>query len=407
MTRQLLLLFLVVFVLAFALRYYNLSYPAFRWMDEARHVPAATNYVHNGQFETDNWEHPPLRHIILYGFLQVFGDNPLGWRMRNVLFGSLAAGLTFLFATAVSGNRRTGFLAGLLLATDPLHIMLSRFTYEEIYGSAIFLLSAVLYLKHGRRCSLLVLAALCMGCALAIKWYVVPCWLIIWLLCLRENGNFRDPGTFVFITATWLLLPFSVFFLAYLPWFGRGYSIPELFEFVTSAYYSLQADRPQHYERAFFFLSHVSAKEWFIKPVMVGQGTLLKQGWGEFALFINNLPVWIFTFPSLVVLGVLSVKRRSVSLALPLIFFCATYILYLIVKRPVFLYSASTLLPFTFTAMAFCVTWLADKYGSKLFYATAVLLLTWNFYLYPLVTAKRVPLALYGYLLKHADVRME
>jgi dolichyl-phosphate-mannose-protein mannosyltransferase len=394
----------LVLIVAFCLRYYNISYPSFRWMDEARHVPAASNYWVNGQFETDNWEHPPLRHIILYGFIQVFGDNPHGWRLRNVLFGSLAAVLTLLFAMEVSGSRRTGLLAGLLMATDPLHIMLSRFTFEEVYGGAFLLASVVLYLIHDRKHTRIVLSALCMGCALAIKWYVVPCWIILWLLCLWENRTCRDVGGSVFVSVTWLLLPLTIFILAYYPWFGRGYTLTEFIEFIANAYYSLQSDKPEHYEHSFIFLSHISAKEWFLQPVMVGQGTMLEQGMGEFALFINNLPVWIGTFPSLVCLTVQSLRNKTLLLALPVMMFIATYMLYLLVSRPVFLYSAGTLLPFAFTAVAICVTWLADKFGGRIYYAIVVLVLGWNLYLYPLVTAKKVPVAWYLLVLKYSDI---
>jgi dolichyl-phosphate-mannose-protein mannosyltransferase len=402
-----LLLFVAVIVLAFGLRFYDLSYPEFKWMDEARHVPAATNYSQNGQFETDNWEHPPLRHLMLYGFLQSFGDNPYGWRMRNVLFGSLAAGLTFLFALQVSGSRRAGLLAGVLLAIDPLHIMLSRYTYEEIYGTGLFLLSVVLYLKHDRRSGMLVLSALVMGCALAVKWYVLPGWLLLWLFTLKENDNYRDPGRAAFITATWLLLPLSVFVLSYLPWFGRGYTLPEFAEFITNAYYSLQADRAQHYDQSFFFLDRIDAKKWFLSPLLVGQGTLLEGGKGEFALFCNNLPVWILTLPAMAGLALLSFKRRSLTLALPLLLFCGTYLLYLAVNRPVFLYSASTLLPFAFTAIAICINLLAERFSVRLYYVTAAALLLWSLYLYPFVTAKKVPMTLYGYLLKGSPVRVQ
>lgn len=401
-----LLLFITIILLSFALRFYNLSYPGFKWMDEARHVPAATNYVHHGQFETDNWEHPPLRHLLLYSFLQTFGDNPSGWRLRNVLFGSLAAGLTFLFALQVSGSWRAGLLAGLLLAVDPLHIMLSRYTYEEVYGTALFLLAAILFLKHDRRSAILVLAALIMGCALAVKWYVLPGWLLLWYLSLQENGSFRNPGRAAVIAAIWLLLPLSVFVFAYFPWFGRGYSLSEFAEFITNAYYSLQADRPQHYDQSFFFLDRVNARDWFVRPVLVGQGVLLEGGKGEFALFCNNLPVWILTLPAMTGVALLAVKRRSLRLVLPLLLFSSTYLLYLAVNRPVFLYSASTLLPFAFTAIAICGTWLAERYSDKLFYCAALAALLWSLYLYPFVTAKKVPMAFYGYLLKGAIIRL-
>jgi len=406
MKRKEAVLLCLVFLIAFSLRFYDLSYPAFRWADENGHVPAATNYWDNGQAEPDNWEHPPLRHVILYGFLRLFGDNPYGWRLRNVLFGALAALLTFLFARQISGSRKTALLAGLLLATDPLHVVLSRYTFEEIYGGAFFLAAIVLHLVHNRRSSLLILSALLMGCALATKWYYVPCWLLIYALTLRENDNYRNFRTSLFITSTYILIPLSVFILSYYPWFGRGFSFTEFIEFITNAYYSLQNMTPEHYSPELFFLRHISAAEWFVRPIMVGQGTYLDTTHGEFILYANSLPVWILTFPALIGMAIMAVREKEFPLALPALYFCASYLLFLFVKRPAFIYSAVFLLPFAFTAIAHGITQFADRYGVRLYYAALAVILAWNMYLYPLVTAKQVPVAPYQYLLNNADINI-
>ena len=288
-----------VFLLALLLRCYDFTYPDFLWGDEKAHVPAATNYWLNGQFEPDNWEHPPLRHIIEYGFLQIFGDNPYGWRMRNVLFGALAAALTCIFAHHVTNSRKTALLAGLFLATDPLHIVLSRYTFEEVYGGAFFLMALILYMKHNQRSFMFILSAVFMGCALATKWYYAPCWLTICFLALREKNTYRQGGAAVFVATTYLLIPAGIFIISYYNWFGRGYSFTEFIEFIVNAYYSLQKYRPQNYHSGMIFLSHPSSLEWFTRPVMVGQGTYFGQNSGEFIMYVNSLPIWILTLPSM------------------------------------------------------------------------------------------------------------
>jgi len=400
------ILLLILFLFAFSLRFYDFSYPDFKWFDEVMHVPAATNYWNNGQFEPDDWVHPPLRHIILYGFLQFFGDNPYGWRMRNILFGAIAAVLTYLFAFEISGSRRTALMAGLLLATDPLHIVLSRYTYEEIYGCAFFLAAVVLYLKHNQRSLWFVSSALFMGCALATKWYYVPCWFLVLFLALRENDNYRNVGTALFISSTYFFIPLSIFILSYYQWFGRGYSVTEFMEFIINTYHALQNTRPSSYEPGFVFLSQTSAVEWFIRPIVIGEGTYLSTDRGEFIIFLNNLPIWILTIPSMIGLAIVAVRRRCMTLALPALFFCASYMLYFIVQRPVFLYSAVPLLPFAFTAIAFMIMKLSDRYGSRLFYTILAVMVSWNLFLYPLVTAKKVPIALYSYIINNPDVKL-
>ena len=406
MKKNEIVLLCMLFLLAFALRSYDLAYPAFRWGDEIAHVPAATNYWDSGQSEPDNWEHPPLRHLLLYGFLRVFGDNPYGWRLRNVLFGALAVVLTYLFAREISGSKKTALLAGVLLATDPLHVVLSRYTFEEIYGGALFLAAIVLYVKHDRRSSWLALSAFFMGCALATKWYYAPSWLMIWALSLADGKNYRDMRTALFLSSTYLLVPLSVFLVAYYPWFGRGYSAGELVEFIVNAYHSLQGYQPYYYGQKMIFLSHLSPAEWFVRPVIVGQGTYLSADRGEFILYMNDLPIWILTFPALIGMAVAAVRNKMVKIALPVFFFLISYLLLLFVRRPAFIYSSAPLIPFAFTAIAYGISQIADRFGARLYYATFAAVLCWSMYLYPLVTAKKVPVAPYRYILNIADVKI-
>jgi dolichyl-phosphate-mannose-protein mannosyltransferase len=395
-----------VVLAALLFRLYDFSYPPHLWGDEVAHVPAATNYWLNGQFLPDNWEHPPFRHLIEYVFLQLFGDNPAGWRMRNILFGSVAAALTFIFAHQTTQSRTTALLAGLFLATDPLHIVLSRYTFDEVYGGVFFLTALVLYLKSQQRSSIFILSAFFMGCALATKWYFVPCWLFVCLLALYDSYTTGQRGAVAFILTTYLLIPISIYIFSFYNWFGRGYTFTELFEFIVNAYSSLQNYRAHNYNSGLLFLGHTSPSEWFIRPIILGKGTYHDQNSGEFIVYANSLPIWGLTVPAMIGLGIISLKQRCLRLAMPVLFFCVTYGLYLFVRRPAFLYSSSILLPFAFTAIAYGLAHLAERYGAKLFFAIAAALLAWNLYLYPFVTAKKIPVELYRYLITSSGIHL-
>lgn len=401
------LLALGLFVLAFGLRVYDLAYPPFLWEDEASHVAAASHYWSAGQFLPDYWEHPPLRHLLLRGFLEVFGDGPYGWRLRNVLFGALAAALTGLFARAVSGSGRAGLLAGVLLATDPLHVVMSRYTWEEIYGGAFFLASLLLFQTRRRRSHRLVLAALLMGCALATKWYYVPCWLLVWGLALWQDRTWRSPRDAAFVTCTWLLLPLGVYLLAYWPWFGRGYGVLELVEQTVNAYHSLQALTVRSYPAGMRFLAHTSSLEWFTGWIVEGHGALLEGGRGEFQLYMSDGPVWLLTLPAMAVLLALAWGRRRPALAAPALFFFSSWALFLFVDRPAFVYSAVPLLPFAFTAVATALVLLADRLSRRAWLGVLAVALAWGLFLYPVATAKKVPLGPYRFLLQREGVRVE
>jgi dolichyl-phosphate-mannose-protein mannosyltransferase len=405
MKKHCFLLFCIVFLVAFGLRFYNCTYPAEKFMDETGHVPAAVHYWNTGQFEPDHWEHPPLRPIILYGFLQVFGDNPYGWRIRNVLFGSFAAALTFLFALKTTENRKAALMAG-LLATDPLHIVVSRSTFCEVYSAAFFLAAVVIYLWHNQRSSWLMLSAFLIGCAMATKWYYLPCWFLLYLLTLCERNNYRNTKTILFITCTYLFIPLTVYVMSFYMWFGRGYSFSEFIEFVVNVYNSLQQYTADNYTAGLFFLSHLSAAEWFTKPIIVGQGSYLTDGKGEFIIFMNNLPIWILTIPSLIGISILSLKKRCLKTALPALLFCSSYMLFVFVKRPAFLYSVVPMLPYAFTLIAYGITLITERYSIRIYAVALAAMLGWNLYLYPLVTSKKVPVAPYRYILNNKDIKI-
>lgn len=399
------MMLLSILMLAFALRFYDCSYPAVPWLDEGGHVAAAYSYWDDGQFGPDNWEHPPLRHILLRGSLAVFGDTPYGWRMRNILFGSLAALGAAVFALQVSGSRRAALLAGLLLATDPLHIVLSRYTWDEIYCGTFFLAAVLCFAMRSRNSLWFPLAALFMGCAMACKWYYIPAWLMLYLFAVMTHHNIRKPAEIMYVSSVWLFLPVCVYAMSYYQWFGRGYTWSEFIQFSINAYHSLQSYHLQEYDPRLLFLAHSAAWQWFVRPVAVGQGTFINTGTVECIIYMNSLPVWFLTLPALCSLSIIALKKRSVTLGLPVLIFCSTYLLYLFVKRPVFIYSSAPLLPFAFTMIAICIARVTERFNRRTFYAIALLLVGWNLYLYPLVTAKKVPLAPYRFLLEHTAVK--
>jgi len=404
MNKRSLILLTLVFLVAFTLRFYDCKNPAYPFIDEAPIAQAAVNYWHNGQFEPAHWEHPPLKQIIPYIFLQLFGDNPYGWRVGTILVGSVTAALTYLLALGISGCRKTSLLAGMLIATDPLHVMLSRHAFEEIYCSAFFLTAVVLLVWHKQRSTWLMLSAFFVGCAMASKWYYFPAWFLLYLFALYENKNYRSPSSIIFITCSYLFIPFSVYTLVFYNWFGRGYFFSEFIEFITNVFTSMQQYTANNYTPDLIFISHLSAGEWFTTPIVVGNGHFFGNGTGEFILASNNLPVWIFIIPSIIVLLVVAARRKSLTLALPALLFCGTYLIYLFVNRPAFLYSTAALLPYAFTSVAYATSQCAERYGVKIYYAALALILTWNIYLYPLATHKKVNVAAYRFILNSKDI---
>jgi dolichyl-phosphate-mannose--protein O-mannosyl transferase len=397
-------LLVLLLALAFGLRFHALDRPAGRWGDELVHVPAATHYWTKGHFDPNLWEHPPLRHLLLYPFLAVLGDDAYGWRLRNVVFGALAAVLVALLAYSVDRSRAAAAIAGLLLATDPLHVVLSRFTFEEIYGVTLFLGALVAFTFARGRSAWLLVSGLLMGCALATKWYYVPVWLLVTGLALRDDGAWRRPAGVLFVLSAFVAVPVAVYALAFGPWFGRGYALGELVELTTNAYFSLQHMEPEMFNTAYAYLHRTSPLEWFVVPVMFGQELSRSADGVGYLVFGNNLVAWGLTLPALAVCGWTAVRRRSLAWGLPVLCFVATYAVPIAARRPTFVYSAIPLLPFAFVAIALALDRLAARYGPAVAGSLAAVLVASNLLLVPLATGDEVPSALYAPVLSVIDL---
>lgn len=93
-----------------------------------------------------NVEHPPLAKVITSWSIRLFGDNPYGWRLPSVLFGTLAVLLTYRIGRRLSGDPYVGLLAAALLAFDNLVFVHSRIFTLDISMLALLLLGFDLYL---------------------------------------------------------------------------------------------------------------------------------------------------------------------------------------------------------------------------------------------------------------------
>lgn len=71
------------------------------------------------------------------------GSNAFAWRLAGIVFGSLLAGLLYLFAATLFGRRRIAVLAGLFFAFDSMSYVMSRIAMNDIFV-AFFIVAAYL-----------------------------------------------------------------------------------------------------------------------------------------------------------------------------------------------------------------------------------------------------------------------
>lgn len=133
---------------------------------------AQPNPIEGVQYE---WTHPPLGKLIIGGSIKLFGNNSLGWRFSNALFGVICVLLMYALARALFRDRWLATLAAAILSVEGLMFAESRIGTNDIFQLA-FLLAAytlfAMFLHHPARrgLGLLFLTGMFLGLALGTKW---------------------------------------------------------------------------------------------------------------------------------------------------------------------------------------------------------------------------------------------
>lgn len=397
-----------IVLLAFIIRFWGTGGMTAFVEDEGMQVPAAQIYTSTGHQTPDNWYHPPLTHLLLQGSLKIFGNNPYGWRMRNVVCGALSVFMIFLLGVEIFSDRKTAFLAALFMTVDPLHVLYSMSSSTVIIYPFFFLVSmyAVIRYVKGGFCWLLV-SGFFLGLSIAVKWYYLPALLV--LLSFTIYCRAKDVGLTLLSTTNMFLIfsliPLSIYLLAYYPWFGRGY---DLYEFVQK-----QVDNFRDMNELgrnmlnIGFIDRSTPIEWFMKPIVFGVKYSAGGLFERLHVYMNNFPVLILTLPSFMYVAYYAYKQRQRYYFLLVAVLIASYSVPFIAKRPIYLYSVLSVTPFAYLAIAFLIVSLLGKFDKGVIYYRIIvfLALAWGAYVYPLTTGRwYVPEFLYRPLLLLGEI---
>ncbi len=157
------------------------------------YIPAARDYL-QGVFDA-NFEHPPLAKLFMSAGILLFGDNPWGWRIPEVLVGSLGVIFIYLLAKKMfppsSTRQRTSgdklalsdlreilserfvpILAAVFLTFEFSWFVNSRIANLEIYVATFSLAAAYFFWNfyQNEAFKYLGLAGVFFGLAIASKW---------------------------------------------------------------------------------------------------------------------------------------------------------------------------------------------------------------------------------------------
>lgn len=140
-----------VLALALILRLINLNQSL--WLDEAVQAITSQGSFLNIFQELRGDFHPPLYHLLMWGWVHLFGSKEIILRLPSVLFGVATVFVVYLITKLGLHSRsvRLRLVAALFLATAPFHIYYSQEARNYALATLLASLSMYYFIKNQQR----------------------------------------------------------------------------------------------------------------------------------------------------------------------------------------------------------------------------------------------------------------
>ncbi len=413
----------------------SLSSPGRIVFDEVYYVNDARDFLEFG-VERGFVVNPPLGKMLIAVSIWLFGDTPFGWRALGGLAGVGTVWLTYLVGRRLFARVAPAGLAALLVAIDGVFLVQARTAMLDIYLAFFVALGAWALVAHVQRTreadelwlesdpgphtrlprrdtSLLALAGVAFGLAIATKWSGLLALgggglTMIGAELARRRRVLGSPwrrlgrGT-ALIAVALVAVPLATYVLAWAPWFvdyGSSYEAEKsceepasdacaatplpskaaaLWRFhgrIANFHSDLEADHsyrapaytwPILARPVVFYYETCSedrqnrvpstnddGEEEIPEPCIVDPGEA-----GEM-LAVGNPALW-WTFLPAAALLIAGLVRRDRRAAIPLTFVAAQFLPWLVVPRPVFSFYAVPIVPFLALGVAAAIARIGDR----------------------------------------------
>jgi len=367
----------VVTMAALLIRAWRLELPSTYVFDEVYYVPDALALL-DGQ-AGGPVAHPPLGKWLIAAGIEALGDNPQGWRIASLIFGSLAVPLTYILAHRLLDSLRWATLAAALVAADGLQIVQSRVATLDIFVSTLALSGVLLAHVYARRSEparrspslgWLAGAGFMLGAALAVKWSALPVLAFMAVAVVARSVNRRREalGVIGLLGA----VPLVVYVLSYARyWSDYGADIGRWLRVQDAMLAFHSGGLPPHPYAS-------SSLGWLLLRRPVAYFFTEDGGRVRHIIALGNPVLW-WAFLTTVPLLVRSWLRREDHAADVIVLgLAATYFPWLLVRRTSFLYYLTPLVPFMAVGVAWALQRLwrsslpqALRYGGVVTYVVA------------------------------------
>ncbi|MEM6446168.1 MAG: phospholipid carrier-dependent glycosyltransferase [Cyanobacteria bacterium P01_D01_bin.123] len=374
----------LIFAIALGLRLWGLGQIDPPVFDEVYFPKFAENYLDGERFFDG---HPPLgKYLIALGIL-LFGRNAIGFRITTALFGAIVPILVMGLLYRLTYRRNLALLGGLLMLSDGLFLVESRFGLMNVFLVAFGLLAQIFLLaglerRGWGRTLLLSCSGAMLGASAAVKWnglgFALGLGLIgtmVWAIALLRPKLLPRLGILArIVQLRWWhylvcfgLMPIAMYVVQWLPhlWmYPRGVTeLPAGSDALPALWHTFQdlhRDLLGNHTNANVGVGtdevvHPYCSTWLSWPVLGRPISYHFNAEGELwssVLAIGNPILWWTALPAVVGLAIASCFRFRALPAYVLLGYAANYLPWMKVSRCLFLYHYMSALAFSVMALA-------------------------------------------------------
>ena len=219
----------VIALISLVLRVVNLDSIKSFIFDEVYYVDGARDLLKYGVEVSGSQPefivHPPLGKWLIASGIQIYGDNPFGWRIATAVVGSLLILVVALVAHKLFRDPLLTALASALMALDGLALVLSRTSLLDNFLTFFILLATYCFVIKKYWWTGVVL-----GLALATKWSALYFIFVFALIALYRAFSHHTGKDLIKPTLQRFLqfavMPVSVYLASWSGWFAstRGWA---------------------------------------------------------------------------------------------------------------------------------------------------------------------------------------
>ncbi|OGO19068.1 MAG: hypothetical protein A2Z15_02205 [Chloroflexi bacterium RBG_16_50_11] len=138
---------LCIIVLATLIMHFSIiNNPSNVIFDEQHYVDDARSISENAT--TMRPEHPPLGKLLIVAGMQIFGDNPWGWRMFSVLLGTAAIVMFYFLCRRLNMSPDASNIATFLLAFENMTFVQASVAMLDVFYLTFMMAAFLLYACH-------------------------------------------------------------------------------------------------------------------------------------------------------------------------------------------------------------------------------------------------------------------